>query len=209
MPHYTLAGHVFVCLEGEHVVFLDVHKDRYFALEVRQTGGLDALVRGWPVATGSDAWAAKDESADAVRSSVIALLLQQGLLSNDPASGKAATPVATRPITQELSAEGYEGSPDLGVATFWKFLISALIASLVLRFRGFERAVRRVIRRNERHVRSRTRTNRLRHTYRADGTRRTSKADAFLRRGRENPQAAWQSACREIVHFAARHRARM
>src|SRR5262245_56458576 len=148
MPHYALAGHVFVCLQGEHVVFLDVHKDRYFALEAQQTGGLDALVRGWPVRATSPVPEADD--LDAMQSSVLALLLERGLLSTDPQSGKAATPVSVQPIAQELTAEGYEGPAQVGAATFCKFLVSALTASLVLRFHGFERAVRRVSRRNER-----------------------------------------------------------
>ena len=49
MPQYLLAHHVFVCVQGEHVVFLDVRKDRYFALESARTAGLGSLVQGWPV----------------------------------------------------------------------------------------------------------------------------------------------------------------
>jgi len=149
MPQYALAGHVFVCLQGEHVVFLDVQKDRYFALEAQQTGGLDALVRGWPVRATSDVRAPDGDDIDAVQSALIALLLERGLLSTEPQSGKAATPVSVGPTARELSAEGHEGPTPVGVATFWRFLVSALTASLVLRFGGFERAVRRVGRRNE------------------------------------------------------------
>ncbi len=50
MPHYALARHVFVCVQGEHVVFLDVRKDRYFALDGALTAGLGDLVAGWPIA---------------------------------------------------------------------------------------------------------------------------------------------------------------
>jgi hypothetical protein len=147
MPHYALAGHVFVCLQGEHVVFLDVRNDRYFALEAQQTGGLEAFVPGWPVTT-AGARAARDEGS--VQSSVIALLLERGLLSADVQTGKPATPVVVPAITDELTAESHESRVPLGFSIFWKFLVSALIASCVLKFRGFERAVRRVSDRNER-----------------------------------------------------------
>jgi hypothetical protein len=146
MPHYALAGHVFVCLQGEHVVFLDVRNDRYFALEAQQTGGLDALVRGWPVTI---AGARAVPGDDPVQSSVIELLLERGLLSADLQAGKAATPVVVPAVTDELSEEGYDGRAPLGFAVFWKFLVSALTASWVLKFRGFERAVRRVSDRSE------------------------------------------------------------
>ena len=49
MARYALADHVFVCLNGEHLVLLDLREDRYWALEAAQTAGLGALVDGWPV----------------------------------------------------------------------------------------------------------------------------------------------------------------
>jgi hypothetical protein len=49
MARYALADHVFVCLNGEHLVLLDVKEDRYWALEAAQTAGLGSLVGGWPV----------------------------------------------------------------------------------------------------------------------------------------------------------------
>ena len=49
MARYALAGHVFVCVNAEHLVLLDVKEDRYWALEAAQTAGLGPLVGGWPV----------------------------------------------------------------------------------------------------------------------------------------------------------------
>jgi hypothetical protein len=150
MPHYALADHVFVCLQGEHVVFLDVHNDRYFALEAHQTSGLAKVVPGWPVAAAARA-EATDGASDLVESSVLALLLERGLLSPDVRAGKAATPVSVQPVTGELSADQYEGSARADAATLVRFIACAVRASLMLRFRGFERVVRRVSRRNEKH----------------------------------------------------------
>ena len=58
MAQYALADHVFVCLNGEHLVLLDLKEDRYWALEAAQTAGLGALVPGWPIR-------AEDETASA------------------------------------------------------------------------------------------------------------------------------------------------
>ena len=51
MARYALAEHVFVCVNGEHLVLLDLKEDRYWALEASQTAGLGPLVVGWPVKT--------------------------------------------------------------------------------------------------------------------------------------------------------------
>jgi len=149
MPHYALAGHVFVCLQGEHVVFLDVLKDRYFALEARQTASLGAIVPGWPVAATPRA---SEMPCDETSSSILALLLEQGLLSADERDSKPATPVCVPPITSELSADAYPDTTRASLASVASFTTSAIRASLMLRFRGFARVVERVRLRNLRHA---------------------------------------------------------
>lgn len=144
MPHYALAGHVFVCVQGEHVVFLDVRKDRYFALEAEKTASLGVLVPGWPVVPPAPAAG----GTEVVQSSVIALLLERGLLSADAQAGKNAAPVVVERLTGELAADAYVDLARPGVATVMRFIGCALAASFMLRFRGFERVVRRVSRRN-------------------------------------------------------------
>jgi hypothetical protein len=151
MPQYALAGHVFVCLQGGHVVFLDVRKDRYFALEADQTAALGALVPGWPVCARAGAAAPEsDATGDALQSSLLALLLERGLLRASERDAKPATPVSAEPIASELAAEAFETSVRPSVATIGQFVVSAASASVMLKFRGFERVVQRVRRRNER-----------------------------------------------------------
>ena len=48
MARYGLASHVFVCRNEEYIVVLDVHRDRYFALEAARTTALMPLLPGWP-----------------------------------------------------------------------------------------------------------------------------------------------------------------
>jgi hypothetical protein len=151
MPQYALAGHVFVCLQGGHVVFLDVQKDRYFALEAEQTAALGALVPGWPVSAVADFAAnAGGETAEAVRSSLLALLLERGLLRAGEHGGKPATPVSVERIKGEISTDTFDGSAPPEPQAIVRFIASATSASVLLKFRGFERVVQRVKRRNER-----------------------------------------------------------
>src|SRR5262245_51303252 len=104
MPRYVLAGHVFVCVQGEHVVFLDVRKDRYFALESARTAGLGHFVPGWPVPprfavdyvrhdAGAAAPALSEQVDPASFSGVISLLLEKGILVVEPDGKPAAATI--------------------------------------------------------------------------------------------------------------------
>ncbi|MEP7244213.1 MAG: lasso peptide biosynthesis B2 protein, partial [Gammaproteobacteria bacterium] len=149
MP-YALAGHVFVCREGEHVVFLDVRKDRYFALEAAQTSGLGQVVPGWPVAgaQGGPSHESAPHVEGPTHSAVLALLLERGLLCEHPAVGKDATPATPVAPGGELTADSLDGSSRLNAKVVGQFIASAATASFVLKYHRLERVLRRVARRN-------------------------------------------------------------
>jgi len=155
MPQYFLARHVFVCLQGEHVVFLDIRKDRYFALEAARTAGLDEFVAGWPVPSHTDAaYALHTADGGVVQisrsvdrsapSAVISLLLEKEILVEAPAQGKSAVPVKAEPSRADLAAEALEEDVTVGARTVLRFASSAMRASLILKYRTFEIAVERV-----------------------------------------------------------------
>ena len=155
MSQYVLARHVFVCVQGEHVVFLDVRKDRYFALEASRTAGLGHFVTGWPVHApravdfvrhGADATARSlEEKVDAgVLSGVVALLLEKGILTTDPAKGKPAEVTRAAPLHSDLTADAAEEKLLIGPRLFLRFVIAAISARLLLKHRAFETVVERV-----------------------------------------------------------------
>jgi len=145
MPQYALANHVFVCLQGEHVVFLDVRKDRYFALEAAQTVELAALVRGWPIG-GAQADGVALENPEP--STVLGLLLEQELVTADGSSGKNATFESIPSLNGELTAEASADLPRMRAIDLYRFISAALTASFILRFRSLDRVVERVRCRN-------------------------------------------------------------
>ena len=135
MGRYSLADHVFVCVNDEHVVLLDLKQDRYWALEADRTAPLAAVVPGWPIAT-----PVPGESAEAEE--VAEALVDQGILA-PAAAGKDATPVnVTRPGRELLSAHEYEPAP-IRFGTVIKFVAASLVAKVSLRLAPFERVVRR------------------------------------------------------------------
>lgn len=155
MPQYVLARHVFVCVQGDHVVFLDVRKDRYFALESAKTAGLGYFVPGWPVPVplaidllqhGADSTApALTEKLDrGTLSGVISLLLEKGILITDPARGKVAGITAVEPLRGDLTADATDERPRIGARLFLRFVAAAVRARLLLKYRTFEAVVDRV-----------------------------------------------------------------
>jgi hypothetical protein len=161
MPQYALARHVFVCMQGEHVVFLDVRKDRYFALEAARTAGLGELVPGWPAAApavvgyvqhaaSSAAPAAVERFDRGTLSAVVALLLEKGILTSDLNGGKAATATRAQPISGDLTADALDESPRIGALAILRFLRAAIVAALLLRLRALEYVVERAKVRSER-----------------------------------------------------------
>ncbi len=131
MPHYALARHVFVCVQGEHVVFLDVRKDRYFALDCARTAGLGDVVAGWPVA-------APDSDANrGALSAVISLLLDKQILTV-PDGGKSAVPIATEAPKRDVVSEGWDEGARIGVMGVLRFASAAIRAALILKYRSLE-----------------------------------------------------------------------
>jgi len=139
MARYALAEHVFVCLNGEHLVLLDLKEDRYWALEAAQTAGLGALVSGWPVG----ATEADSESASAEASAALEVLQGRGLLREGIPPGKDATPVKpTAPATELISETEPSTGPRLG--SWLRFFTASAFAKFVLRTWPFERVIQRV-----------------------------------------------------------------
>lgn len=135
---YALASHVFVCLQDEHVVFLDVRQDRYFALEAAQTRGLEVLVRGWPVCAEGGA----DLSKDLEDSGVLEVLSRRGLLTSVRREGKDATPIRCAAPLEEIDADDTAVTPAITPLHLLRFAHAGIAASLSLKCMPFERVIR-------------------------------------------------------------------
>ncbi len=134
MGAYLLAEHVFVCVNDEHVVLLDLKQDRYWALEASKTAPLSGVVPGWPV---QDAVVPEDGAADSQQ--IIDVLLEQGIL--DATMGKAATPVRVpTPLHELASADEYRSAP-VGLGTTITFVRASLAAKISLRRGPFDKVI--------------------------------------------------------------------
>lgn len=128
MQPYLLAPHVFPCVSGQHVVLMDLERDKYVA--VVPAHRLAARVRGWPVAA---AQASGAHEADADADELISRMLAHGMLVTDPRLGKPAVPVAIPRPERTLLEFDFGERPRTRPAYFLRFARSCLRAQLSLK----------------------------------------------------------------------------
>jgi hypothetical protein len=146
MARYALAGHVFVCVNAEHLVLLDVKEDRYWALEAAQTAGLGSLIGGWPVAAPDQA---DPGTPPPETEAAIEVLRGRGLLADSVPPGKDATPVAAVLPKWELITDSEQAS-GAGTDSWWSFFAACAFAKIAMRTWAFERVISRVRQRKAR-----------------------------------------------------------
>lgn len=139
MGRYSLAEHVYLCVNDGHVVLLDLKQDRYFALEAAATAPLGGSVPGWPVRALDAPVAGSSDPEQAEQ--IAADLLEQGVLTDEATAGKDASPVRiARPARELLTPHASAGG---GAAAAVNLVAAALAAKLALRFTAFESVVER------------------------------------------------------------------
>jgi Transglutaminase-like superfamily len=128
MQPYLLAPHVFPCVSGQHVVLMDLERDKYVA--VVPAHRLADKVRGWPV---DAAQASGVHEADADAEELLARMLAHGMLVTDPRLGKPAVPVAIPRPERTLVEFTFGERPRTRAAYLLRFARSCLRAQLSLK----------------------------------------------------------------------------
>jgi len=148
MQPYLLAPHVYPCISGQHVVLMDLERDKYVAVAPAQR--LAHWVRGWPV--GALASMEPAPNSDGGADALIAQMLAQGMLVTDPQVGKPAIPVTTERAARGLVEFDLDTRPQASAAQLWRFGRSCLRAQLALKLRPIQAIVEGVRERKARHL---------------------------------------------------------
>ncbi|HUA24156.1 MAG TPA: lasso peptide biosynthesis B2 protein [Steroidobacteraceae bacterium] len=148
MQPYLLAPHVYPCVSGQHVVLMDLERDKYVAIVPAHR--LAAWVRGWPVGSMQAADAPHD--ADAGAHALVSQMLAQGMLVSDPHLGKPAVPVTAVRAARSLVEFDLDDRPRTGAALLWRFGRSCLQAQLSLKLRPIQAIVETVRNRKTAHA---------------------------------------------------------
>ncbi len=140
MQPYLLASHVYPCVSGQHVVLMDLERDKYVA--VVPAHRLARWVRGWPVGEmpAADSPDGAEESADPL----VAQMLAHGMLVSDPHAGKPAIPIVTVRPQRSLVEFDLDVRPRVGASQLWRFGRSCLEAQLSLKLRPIQSIVEAV-----------------------------------------------------------------
>ncbi len=136
MQPYLLAPHVYSCVSGQHVVLMDLERDKYLA--VVPAHRLARWVSGWPV--GAQA-ADSPRDADAGTDPLVLQMLAHGMLVTDPRIGKPAAPVASVRPQRSLVEFDLDIRPSVRAALLSRFGRSYLRARLSLKLRPIQSVV--------------------------------------------------------------------
>jgi hypothetical protein len=134
MPTYFLAPHVYPCVTADHVVLLDLDRDKYVGVAREQVTALARRVRGWPrlgVALPVDATEIKTPGKRA--ESVFAKMLAARMLTTDSHIGKEASPVDIPPASDALVQPDLNWRPRITFVDVMRFLLASLLTSLSMR----------------------------------------------------------------------------
>jgi hypothetical protein len=152
---YFLAPHVYPCVTEDHVVLLDLERDKYVGVAREQMGGLAERVKGWPLignglagAGGKDSTAALAPRASSGRAEgVLSKMLAAGMLTTDPAVGKEVQPLQMAAASAALIEPDLDWCPQVTFTDVARFLLAATITALTLRVLPIRQVVTRVMKR--------------------------------------------------------------
>lgn len=158
MSTYFLAAHVHVCQVGGSVVFLDLRRDHYFAIDLASARALAPYIDRWSineaplderVASSQPDPGSGTDVHDACRS-----LLESGLFTTDARTGRPATPPSVEPVAEVLVPDEGLSSPQPTTREVVAFLCAYGRAYLEWRTQSFERIVANFRARKERACRA-------------------------------------------------------
>lgn len=161
MTQYLLAPHVHLCVTDDHVVLLDLKRDKYVGVGRAQMRTLRQCVRGWPSPQSGESEVANPNSNGSA-DGILAKMLSAGMLTTDESRGKEARPPVT-PLAQSAlggleAAPGkdpFDRRPAITAGHVINFVIACFEARLALRFRPIASVVARASARKARLSRSR------------------------------------------------------
>lgn len=137
MQPYLLAPHVYPCISGQHVILMDLERDKYVA--VLPAHRLAGWVRGWPV--GTVTLPQPPHNSDGSGDALVSQMLAHGMLVTDPHVGKPAVPITTTRPQRSLVEFDLDTRPQASAAHLWRFACSCLRAQLSLKLRPIQSIV--------------------------------------------------------------------
>ena len=159
-PSLYLARHIFPCDVDGHLIVLDLHKDKYMRLGDDEAHAMRQMFNGRmaalqqspaPAPAGSSTQAHASIPTNAA-SQAIETLIDQGVLTSDPAEGKDAFPAPPAQATLDMKGYPHDGLPAIRAGHLISCARAVVRAKYMRMFWPIERTVGRVNARRERNA---------------------------------------------------------
>lgn len=153
MQRYSLAPHVYLCVTDDHVVLLDLRRDKYMGVSREHMAAFAEWVRGWPTADGhtlTQVLPANVRTSKERAEAVLDRMLAAGMLTTDPSCGKDARPVEMPRAEHALVEEDLETRPAIAPRDVLRFLWASAVTALLLKLRPIEAVIAGLARRKAR-----------------------------------------------------------
>ncbi|MEP7242935.1 MAG: lasso peptide biosynthesis B2 protein [Gammaproteobacteria bacterium] len=145
MEPYFLAPHVYTCVTDDHVVLLDLRRDKYVGVSRDQMASLEQRVKGWPFHSVTTLAEGADGKAKSGRSdALLAKMVAAGMLTTDAAVGKDASPIAVPRPEAALVEDDLETQPRVTFTHAFRFLRASAMETLEMKLRSIESVMTRV-----------------------------------------------------------------
>lgn len=140
---YWLAHHVHLCVTDNFAILLDLRRDKYIGVPREFLPALADSVAGWPVMTQPQSTRPRPATR------LLHNMLKAGMLTTDPAQGKAArTPSMPSPQFPAIEDDP-EDRPRITARDVLQVLAAAATAKALLKWRQIDAIVIRVRKRKE------------------------------------------------------------
>lgn len=160
MSEYFLGRHIHLCEAGGQIVFLDLRRDEYWAIERSSARVLAGRVKDWPVPGEPTAvqTASRYEPAEthAAESELESSMLKSGLLTRNARKGKPACVPRIEEVTQVLVPDELARRASLRCSEVLTFIESYIRTSIAWKVISLERIVQSVRERKERETKRHT-----------------------------------------------------
>ena len=139
-----LAKHAFVCQADEHLVFLDLKKDKYLCLGREHSISVQEMLMACSSIKDS---VVRSKGLDRSEARVVQSLLESGLFVHDKASGKTAVFASTEPPSTGVMIHTHASPATVKFRHVSNFVRATMLASMRLRWSSIESIVQGVERR--------------------------------------------------------------
>lgn len=145
MANYVLSRDAHLCVTDDHGVILDLRRDRYLGIGPAEMRALSEVVLDWPRMEHPSTQFAREKSESIT--SLIAHLVETGLITKDGAKGKPAAPVRLDRPTCSLMHWAPEEHLSVRASHVANVAAASATAAVLLRLYPISRVVQRVHRR--------------------------------------------------------------